>query len=667
MKHLRIVLTLLMTILIATMAVATFVEQRHGASYAATHVYHTSWFFALWALMALGGMAAIWRMRLWRRLGVMLLHAALLLILAGAAASWLTSSEGTLHLRKGQPADCYIIKDSQLSAPLPFQQMTLQGFSVVCYPGTEAPQDFQSQVTYITADRQHHEATISMNHILEVEGYRFYQTSFDPDRQGSVLTVNYDPWGTPISYGGYVLLALSMVWLLIDRRETFGRLLRSPLLRHGATLMLLIVCSMSVHARSVPTITAERANRLAEMPVVYNDRIAPLNTLARDFLLKLYGRTSYKGLTAEQVLYGWMQRPETWSDEPMLLVKDSKLRQQLGIDGKYARLADLFDNTGQYRLQQLIASGGETKAVRELDEKVGIILMLTEGELLRPASGVAINQRRLVAEICYNRIPFVSLLFMTNLTLGILAFCLLLIPAFRFRHCLWQTVCLLGGLSWLVLVAGYALRWYISGRIPLGNGFETMLFLALALQTVGVMLHRRLSIIVPFALLLSGFTLLVAHLSEMNPQITSLMPVLQSPLLTIHVSLVMMAYALLAFTMMSGIVALIAHHRGHTGHEELLTVLSQLMLYPAVFLLAGGIFLGAVWANVSWGKYWSWDPKEVWALITLLVYAVPLHRTTFFAPHRPVAYHLYMLIAFFSVLMTYFGVNYFLGGMHSYA
>lgn len=91
------------------------------------------------------------------------------------------------------------------------------------------------------------------------------------------------------------------------------------------------------------------------------------------------------------------------------------------------------------------------------------------------------------------------------------------------------------------------------------------------------------------------------------------------------------------------------------------------MLYPAVFLLAGGIFLGAGWANVSWGKYWSWDPKEVWALITLLVYAVPLHRTTFFAPHRPVAYHLYMLIAFFSVLMTYFGVNYFLGGMHSYA
>ena len=667
MKHLRIVLTLLMTILIATMAVATFVEQRHGASYAATQVYHTSWFFALWALMALGGMAAIWRMRLWRRLGVMLLHAALLLILAGAAASWLTSSEGTLHLRKNQPADCYTIKDSQLSAPLPFLQMTLQGFSVVCYPGTEAPQDFQSRVTYITADRQHHEAAISMNHILEVEGYRFYQTSFDPDRQGSVLTVNYDPWGTPISYGGYVLLALSMVWLLIDRRETFGRLLRSPLLRQGATLMLLIGCSMSVHARSVPTITAERANRLAEMPVVYNDRIAPLNTLARDFLLKLYGHTSYKGLTAEQVVYGWMQHPETWSDEPMLLVKDSKLRQQLGIDGKYARLADLFDNTGRYRLQQLIASSGETKAVRELDEKVGIILMLTEGELLRPASGVAIDQHRLVAEICYNRIPFVSLLFMTNLTLGILAFCLLLAPAFRFRHRLWQTVCLLGGLSWLVLVAGYALRWYISGRIPLGNGFETMLFLALALQTVGVMLHRRLSIIVPFALLLSGFTLLVAHLSEMNPQITSLMPVLQSPLLTIHVSLVMMAYALLAFTMMSGIVALIAHHRGHTAHEELLTVLSQLMLYPAVFLLAGGIFLGAVWANVSWGKYWSWDPKEVWALITLLVYAVPLHRTTFFAPHRPVAYHLYILIAFFSVLMTYFGVNYFLGGMHSYA
>ncbi len=667
MKRLRIVLTALLVLLTAIMAVGTFVEQREGAAYAAAHIYHTGWFFALWALLAVGGVAVLWRTRLWHRPCVLLLHVSLLLILAGAALSWMTSKEGTLHLRQGLPATHYETTGTMLSAPLPFRQMTLDHFSVVCYPGTKTPQDFQSRVTYTTGNGLSHKAVISMNRILEVDGYRFYQTSFDPDRQGSVLTVYYDPWGTPTTYVGYALLALSMIALLFNRRETFMRLLRSPILRQGTTFMLLITGSLSMQARSVPTISATRAERLEAMPVVYNGRVAPFNTLARDFLLKLYGRDTYKGLTPEQVVYGWLQRPDAWKDEPMLLMKDSGLRQQLGISGRYARLADLFDETGQYRLLTLSTDGQESKAVRELDEKVGIILMLTEGTLIRPARNTPVDQHRFSAEILYNKTPFVSLLFMTNLTMGLLAFALLLAPPFRRRRLCWQAVCLLALLSWLTLAFTYALRWYVGGRIPLGNGYETMLFLALCLQTTGLLLHRRLPVLVPFALLLSGFTLLVAHLVDKNPQITALMPVLQSPLLSIHVSLVMMAYALFAFTMLSAVVALVAHGRGQSAREEQLTVLSQLMLYPAVFLLAGGIFLGAVWANVSWGKYWSWDPKEVWALITLLVYAVPLHRNALCSPHHAVAYHRYMFMAFFAVLMTYFGVNFFLGGMHSYA
>ncbi len=667
MKRLRIVLTALLVLLIVTMAVATFVEQRQGATYAAAHIYHTWWFFTLWALLAVGGVAAIWRTRLWRRVNVLLLHVSLLLILAGAATSWTTSKEGTLHLRQGQPASCYETKGTPLSAPLPFRQMTLDSFSVVCYPGTQTPQDFQSRVHYTTGNGQTHKAVISMNRILEVDGYRFYQTSFDSDNRGSVLMVYYDPWGTPVSYGGYALLALSVVVLLVNRRETFMRLLRSPVLRQGATFMFLATAGLTMQARSVPTISTARAEQLETMPVVYNGRVAPFNTVARDFLLKLYGRDTYKGLSPEQVVYGWLQRPDAWKDEPMLLVKDRRLRQQLGLNTQYARLADLFDEMGQYRLLQLSPDSKKSKAVRELDEKVGIILMLTEGTLVRPARGVAIDHNRFSAEVFYNRIPFVSLLFMGNLTLGTFAFILLLAPSFRWRRLCWRAICLTGGLSWLTLVAAYALRWYISGHIPMGNGYETMLFLALCLLTTGVLLHRRLPITVPFALLLSGFTLLVAHLVDKNPQITALMPVLQSPLLSIHVSLVMMAYALFAFTMLSAVVALVAHQRGQSAREEQLTVLSQLMLYPAVFLLAGGIFLGAVWANVSWGKYWSWDPKEVWALITLLVYAVPLHRHVLCSPRHAVAYHRYMFVAFFAVLMTYFGVNCFLGGMHSYA
>ena len=100
---------------------------------------------------------------------------------------------------------------------------------------------------------------------------------------------------------------------------------------------------------------------------------------------------------------------------------------------------------------------------------------------------------------------------------------------------------------------------------------------------------------------------------------------------------------------------------------ETITVLSRLMLYPAVLLLAIGIFLGAVWANVSWGTYWSWDPKEVWALVTMIVYGIAFHRNSLPWLRRPLAFHLYLFFAFLTVLMTYFGVNYLLGGMHSYA
>lgn len=149
-----------------------------------------------------------------------------------------------------------------------------------------------------------------------------------------------------------------------------------------------------------------------------------------------------------------------------------------------------------------------------------------------------------------------------------------------------------------------------------------------------------------------------------SPQITQLMPVLQSPLLSIHVAVVMLSYALFA------LVALIALRCLLLKDGDLLTrltALSHFLLYPAVALLAIGIFVGAVWANVSWGAYWSWDPKETWALILLMIYAVPLHQTPIVKADRPRRYHAYVLAAFLAVVITYFGVNYFMTGMHSYA
>ena len=170
-----------------------------------------------------------------------------------------------------------------------------------------------------------------------------------------------------------------------------------------------------------------------------------------------------------------------------------------------------------------------------------------------------------------------------------------------------------------------------------------------------------------FGFLLSGFTLLVASIGQMNPQITPLIPVLSSPLLSLHVSLIMMSYALLGFIMLNGIAAIIYFRKNEEEQVERLTLLSRILLYPATLILALGIFIGAVWANISWGRYWAWDPKEVWALITLLIYGIAFHIQSIKVFRKPIFFHIFLIAAFTTVLMTYFGVNYFLGGMHSYA
>jgi ABC-type transport system involved in cytochrome c biogenesis permease subunit len=201
-----------------------------------------------------------------------------------------------------------------------------------------------------------------------------------------------------------------------------------------------------------------------------------------------------------------------------------------------------------------------------------------------------------------------------------------------------------------------ALRWIVTGTIPMSNGYETMLTLAWIIMLVAMLMRRRFPIMLTFGFLLSGFFLLVSHISQMDPQMTHLMPVLNSPLLTIHVSVIMMAYALLSLTFVSSLTALAMPKKREEMH-----LLSQLMLFPALTFMGFGIFIGAIWANVSWGTYWSWDPKETWALITFMIYAAPAHR------NLKLNYHVYMVLAFLTIIMTYFGVNYFLGGMHSYA
>lgn len=670
--------------LVCLLAIATFLEQACGTDFVEKYIYHTFWFCCLWGILAALAVMALIRRQLWKHLPTLLLHGSFLVILAGAMLTFVGSRKGYVHLTVGNKVGSFVEQESGRRIDLPFT-LLLDSFRVEHYPGTEAPADYVSHIRILRSGQDTDSAScsrsVSMNRILSEQGFRFYQSSFDEDKRGSWLTVNYDPWGIGATYAGYVLLGISMIGLLFSHGGEFRRLMNHPLLRKGGVFCLLLLAgSMQVQGRTLPALSIRQADSLAYEQVIYHDRVVPFNTLARDFVVKLTGRPSYAGLTPEQIIGGWLLRPEVWQYEPMIYIKNRELCRLLNLKTPYASVADLFDGQ-RYRLQGFWQGRQETgrkmspleKAIVETDEKVGLILMLQKRTLIRPlpkdGSVKPLPLSKIRAELIYNRIPFSKCLFMFNLTVGLLAF-------FHLVYCGLRHSSERSGLSrrinrflvvalyaaFLFQLFGYGLRWYVGGRIPLSNGYETMLFMALCTLVLACLFRRRFPFTVPFGFLLSGFALLVAHLGQMNPQITPLMPVLVSPWLSMHVSLIMMSYALFAFIMLNGILALCIRR-----HERMLMLLSRLLLYPANFFLGAGIFMGAVWANVSWGRYWAWDPKEVWALITFLVYGMAFHSKSLSAFRRPLFFHIYMIAAFLTVLMTYFGVNYVLGGMHSYA
>ena len=296
-----------------------------------------------------------------------------------------------------------------------------------------------------------------------------------------------------------------------------------------------------------------------------------------------------------------------------------------------------------------------------------LILIIIAKQHSAYISETPISPLRQQAESLYRSIPYSKILFIFNLTLGIiLQATFLYLPQVHRRTSVHAKAALY--LSTIFITIIYAARWYIGGRIPLANGHETMLFMAMATLYTSCIMCRRTPSIIPFGLIISGLTLLVSHLAQMSTNIDNLMPVLQSPLLSIHVSVIMIAYTLFAFMALNGVSALILS-RKPSGEEQArrLTSISRIILYPATFLLAIGIFIGAVWANISWGNYWSWDPKEVWALITMIVYGIAFHNTSIPRLRSDRYFNTYITLAFLTIIMTYFGVNYLLGGMHSYA
>ena len=358
------------------LASATIVEKIFGTDTAVESIYGAWWFVALWGILAISASIYIIFTKAHLKISTFLLHASFALILTGALVTFIFAERGQLHLRQGETYESYLSESDLQEHSLPFD-IRLVLFDIEYHSGTSEPADF---ISFLMVDGEMRK--VSLNDIHKYKGYRLYQMSYDSDEMGSILMITYDPWGITITYIGYLLLALSMLWIL---------------------------------------------------------------------LLKI----RWKGV------------------------------------------------------------------------------------------------------LCT--------------------------------------------------------------------------FLSVAVVWV--------------------------YISQLNP----MTPILRTPMLAAHVSVIMISYALFLFMMGTSIVALIS-----STQQERLYRWNSTLLYPALFLLAAGIFIGAVWANISWGRYWGWDAKETWALITLIVYAIPMHKASIPVFKNRIKFHIYCIAALLTVIMTFLGVSFLLGGIHSY-
>ena len=693
MKSTKIIIIALYTLIVVCIGFATVIEKYYGTTFVSDNIYGAWWFSVLWAMLTVAALGYIMKQRLYKRVAVMLLHLSFVVILAGALTTHLFARRGTVRLRTNIPEMTFVDKDNQVEH-LSFT-LTLKEFRVINYPGTDAPLDYQSIVK-----SGNDEVVVSMNHIGNIDGYRLFQQSYDTDGEGVTLGISHDPYGIAITYVGYLLLLIGIIATLLSRKTQMRSLYRKAIavtvlffgMNTGAVANSCVPSVASGIAESslftlhssLPVVDADIAHRMGTIHVLYNNRICPLNTVATDFTMKLTGSASWKGYSADEVFFSWMIYYMPWEEE---LLKNNP--KQKGAEERKA-IVEMFYN-GQftkifpYRLDDAVSwysPGGQvlpreipvkeqffnkqsmdflTEAIvtGQRDRAIEIIakIKLFQQDMI---GDVLPSKSKTQAELFYNMMYSQKWPVFLSLTLSLLLCIAMLFWRKRvIRYSLFTFAFLL--FAYITLSLG--LRWWLGGHIPVSNGPETMLFMAWVMLLLTILIQKKFPIILAFGPLISSFCLLVAMLGGSSSQLTPLMPVLQSPLLSIHVMTVMCAYALFALQMLLGIYAFGAPN----SNLERITALSQLLLYPAVFLLTIGIFLGAVWANVSWGNYWSWDPKESWALITLMVYAVPLHKSSISRFRSTRFYHIYMICAFLAVIITYFGVNYLLGGMHSYA
>ena len=639
--------------------------------------------------------------------------------------------------------------------PLSFQ-LHLKDFQLERYPGSNSPSSFASEVTLIDkSEGIGRDVRIFMNNTLMYKGYKFFQSSYDQDEKGTILSVNHDVWGTWISYISYIMLAVGFILSLVNKNSYFRVLIRrlqSSSAKAATVVVLIAAFSLSANAQgdvgaTIPKIDEPVVTEFSELWVQGIDgRIEPMSTLTSEIVRKVSRKNSLYGRSADEVVLSMMTHSDIWQSLPIVRVSDKTLATELGIDGKYISIQQLFDAQGNYRIaEQVQAAYAKTPAFRNrlekeyiyVDERVSICFMVFRGSVfhiyprekkedtwyapgenateysggdsifikngfslllqsidekntasaLQVLSGIENFQQKFGAEllpsetkkeieILYNKINPFERIFPYYLLFGFLLLFVLFVNIFRLKPLpKWLKYSFTGLIVILFLVhtVGLIARWYISGHAPWSNGYESVVYVAWAAMLAGLIFGRKYPMVIGTAAFLSGISLFVAHLSWMNPEITPLVPVLKSYWLTIHVSVITASYGFLGLSAFLGIMVLILmvlrtsrnQHKVNIFINQLTTI-NEMSATVGLYFLTIGTFLGGVWANESWGRYWGWDPKETWSLITIVIYSFVVHMRLIPPLKGVFNYNMASVIGFASVLMTYFGVNYYLSGLHSY-
>jgi cytochrome c-type biogenesis protein CcsB len=664
---------------------------------------------------------------------------------------------------------------------LPFS-IRLNDFILDRYAGSMSPSSYASEVTLIDNRKNLTENhRIFMNNVLDYNMYRFFQSSYDPDEKGTILSVNHDFYGTMVTYLGYFLLSLGFVLTLFNRNSRFHELSRKTgevrLKRKAGILATCMFLMFGASAFAQPgtsrPVTPDHADKFGHLLIqTYDGRFQPIHSLAYDVMHKIARKDKFeisgKGdMDAVQVLMDMVIAPEFWRAQKIIYVREASVQKIIGINGKYASFLDFFDENKQYKLQKYMeeafrkkqsTQNNFDKEVIKVDERLNIFEMVVRGSMLKlfpeqdaknnkwvswddkaaltpltgavtvinealrldpltyknilfayftevlnatttgdytkadqvmhliseiqrnsPGNQLLASETKINAEIMYNKLQIFVVLrnvyAMLSVILLLLAFTDNLRPhKNRIITLMLNISVVVLGLAFLYHTFGLVLRWYLTGHAPWSNGYESLILIAWGGLLAGFSFARYSKLTLAATALLAFFILMTASHSSYDPQLTNLQPVLKSYWLIIHVATLTISYGFLGLGFILGLMNLcifLFKTVKNNGRLDMiiteLTCINEMNLTVGIVLATIGTFLGGVWANESWGRYWGWDAKETWALVIVITYTLVLHLR--FIPKMRGNYVLNVasVIGFGSVLMTFVGVNYYLSkGMHSY-